>query len=97
MKTQEILAPFDLPRFEALFDWEPDLERFERDVAEAVAREFGDPLTLAEMECSLDLIDGELMTLRCRGGAARDGTELADLRGRLADLIERLRPLVPDY
>ena len=101
MDTQQE-AYVSTPRhFEALFDWAPDLDRFEREVDEASRRGLGDELTLAEMECSIDLIDTELMGWRGHHPQSEDVrrsiADLVALRGRLARLIDRLRPLVPEY
>ena len=88
------------PRYsEALFDWAPDIARFEREVDEASRTGSGDSLTLAEMECSIDLLDAELMALRGHRSedVRRSVTDLANLRSKLARLIDRLRPLVPEY
>ncbi len=81
----------------ALFDWKPDLERFEREVREAQLKGEGDGLALAEMECSLDLVDAELLSLR--GSSRRDEQaaqsikRLEDLRAKLERLVRRMRPL----
>lgn len=87
--------------FEALFDWAPDLARFEREVDEASGKGIGDGLTLAEMECSIDLIDTELLAWRGHHPQSEDIrrsiADLVALRGKLARLVDRLRPLVPEY
>lgn len=84
----------------ALFDWQPDIDRLEREVEEACRSGRGDPLTMGEIECSIDLIDAELLALR--GGAPDPETKSAILalqmqRTRLARLAVQLRPRVPDY
>ena len=101
MSTQEN-QHFPPPNYlDVLFDWSPELARFEREVEEAGASGAADGLTLAEMECSLDLIEAEIVALRGRAavddGARRSMAKLARTRDRLARLIERLRPLAPDY
>lgn len=48
----------------AVAEWQPDMGRYRRDVEEAVRNRNGDPLALAEMECSLDLVDADLAALR---------------------------------
>ena len=77
--------------------WKPDLERFKLEVDLARASGAGDWLTLAEMECSLDLIDADLAALRAnktRDARTEKSTqEAADLRDQLSALIEQLRPL----
>lgn len=80
-----------------LLDWRPDLVRFEQEVHEAQRAGYGDPLTLAEMECSLDLIDADLLALRS-DRHPDDKTrqmidEWVDLRGRLVRLILAMKPL----
>jgi hypothetical protein len=44
----------------ASFEWKPDVERLEREVRSAEVKGWRDDLTLAEIECSLDLLDTEL-------------------------------------
>lgn len=93
--TNQNVSTSQLPGL--LLDWEPDIARFEREVMDAVARGTGDPLSLAEMECSLDLLDAEIAAWRRRSSqsdverAAFD--KLRSLRGKLTRLIDRLRPL----
>jgi len=77
--------------------WKPDMARFHAEVRDARLNGTGDPLTLAEMECSLDLIDADLAAMRA-GLADDDRTkqsisEATLLRNNLAMLIEQLRPL----
>jgi hypothetical protein len=101
MSTQENQYFSPPTYFDVLFDWSPDLARFEREVDEAAASGAGDSLTLAEMECSLDLIEAEIVAMRGRAalddGAKRSMAKLVGGRDRLARLIDRLRPLVPEY
>lgn len=101
MDTQESQYVSTRPHLESLFDWGQDIARFEREVDEATLRGTGDSLTLAEMECSIDLIEAELAALQaCRGSSSEtNGTapQLIKLRTLLARLIERMGPLVPDY
>ena len=61
-----------------LFDWRLDAERFMRHAAEARQSGRPDPWTLAEAECSLDLIDAELKALERRAEPSA-----AEARGRL--------------
>lgn len=84
----------------ALFDWAPDIDRLEREVQEACRTGRGDPLTMGEIECSIDLIDAELLALR--GAFSGEATKASILglqvqRTRLARLATHLRPWVPDY
>jgi hypothetical protein len=46
-----------------LFDWQLDIQRLEREADEAAAAGAPDPWALVEAECSLDLIDAELLAL----------------------------------
>jgi hypothetical protein len=85
----------------ALFDWEEDLQRFEREVRSAEAQGRTDPLSLAEMECSLDLMENDLRSLTAARDATRGSADqcqrLAGLRDKLAALIARSTPLLPEY
>lgn len=47
-----------------LFDWKSDLERLEQHAEAAGMDGVPDPWALAEAQCSIDLIDNELATLR---------------------------------
>lgn len=81
-----------------LFDWRLDVERLEREVDAAAAEGHADPLCVAEVECSLDLIDAEIVALRAKteGSVERTAQSLLVLerwRARLQRLIERLRRL----
>ncbi|HEY0855068.1 MAG TPA: hypothetical protein VGD86_09585 [Devosia sp.] len=90
MQTSELgAASFAEP----LFDWKPDAERLEREVRSAELKGRRDELTLAEIECSLDLIDAELSGLRrkpANTGPDRKAKELTAIRGRLSALASRL-------
>ena len=50
-------SAYVVPPLDVTFDWRADIERFGRELAMAEERGTGDSLSLAEMECSLDLID----------------------------------------
>jgi hypothetical protein len=91
MEAQELNNPSYVL---ALLPWRADLARFHSEVEEASERGFGDPLTLAEMECSLDLIDADILALRSvKAPEERTRTSLAEaskLREELLGLIVRL-------
>jgi hypothetical protein len=81
---------------EALFDWKPDAERLSREVRDAELKGIRDELTLAEIECSLDLIDAELSSLRRKRAADLASPQIRDLeqtRGHLMALASRLARL----
>ena len=100
MNLQQTKSVSAADQFVPLFDWKPDIARFERDVDHATKSGRGDPLTLGEMQCSLDLIDAELLALR--GDEHADARkraiiqEWSALRGRLARLIAAMEPLVAE-
>jgi len=78
---------------EPLFDWQPDAERLAREVISAELKGRRDELTLAEIECSLDLIDAELAGARRKGAGVEPdarGRDLSAIRARLAGLAARL-------
>lgn len=75
-------------------EWQPDMARYRREVEEAVRTRQGDPLTLAEMECSLDLVDADLAALRSGKGDTRTlmSQDLAlEVRGELQRLVTTMR------
>ena len=78
----------------SLFDWELDLERLEREAKEAAESGRRDDLALAEAECSLDLVDAEIMALRsAKAEAAEIAKSLAKLhawRARILRVIQSL-------
>jgi hypothetical protein len=80
-----------------LFDWAPDAERLEREVRSAELKGLRDELTLAEIECSMDLLDAEIAALRERPQADLSVDpqlkERTDVRRRLAALAVRLERL----
>lgn len=80
--------------------WKPDVARFKTELEDARATGSGDPLTLAEMECSLDLIDADLSALHASNSTdERTKTsrlEAQRLRDTLSNLIEEMRPYCRD-
>jgi len=45
-------------------EWQPDMARYRQEVQEAIRTGVGDPLTLVEMECSLDLVDADIVAMQ---------------------------------
>jgi len=80
-----------------LFDWAPDAERLDREVRSAELNGRRDELTLAEIECSMDLLDAEIAALRQRPQADLsvdpELKERTAIRRRLAELAFRLERL----
>ena len=91
-------SAFVVPPLDVTFDWRGDIERFGRELAMAEERGTGDSLSLAEMECSLDLIDAELLGLRDRdrGRSTAQIRDLTGLRGKLAHFITRMKRITPE-
>lgn len=91
--NQDIYQPNPIS---SLFHWDPDIPRLEREVQDAVAAGILDDLTLVEIECSIDLIDAELLAQR---GQEQDeptkaGIEkLLQQRNSLAALQTRLHAI----
>lgn len=79
--------PADMQADDFLFDWQLDVDRLERETQAAVARRRADPWSLAEAECSLDLIDAEIAALR---SARKDGTATSRSLARLTDWRARM-------
>lgn len=48
----------------AIAEWRPDMARYRQEVQKAICTGVGDPLTLVEMECSLDLVDADIEALQ---------------------------------
>ena len=48
----------------AVAEWQPDMARYRQEVQEAIRTGVGDPLTLVEMECSLDLVDADIVAMQ---------------------------------
>jgi len=78
-----------------LFDWQLDVQRLEREARAATASGRGDPWTMVEAECSLDLIDAELAALKGRDPrqVADSVTELRSWKARVERVIRSLRSL----
>lgn len=97
METQELLPPSLIYVTET---WKPDMARFRREVEDAKSSGIGDSLTLAEMECSLDLIDADLSALRSSNKTDQRTQAsikaVAELKRGLERLVEELRPLCRD-
>jgi len=75
-------------------EWQPDMSRYRREVEEATRTREGDPLTLVEMECSLDLIDADLAALQSGRADTRTlmSKDLAlEVRRELQGLITTMR------
>lgn len=79
--------------------WRLDLMRFKREVATAVGLGMGDDLTLAEMECTLDLIEGDLLAMRAKHHPDSQATEslarAEAFHSELLALIDQMRPYCP--
>ena len=82
---------------EPMFDWAPDAERLEREVRSAELKGARDDLTLAEIECSLDLLDAEIEAFRHASrpdlSAHPQLRERNQVRRKLAELAQRLERL----
>ena len=82
---------------EAMFDWAPDAERLEREVRSAELKGVRDDLTLAEIECSIDLLDAEIEAFRHDSrsdlSAHPQLRERNQVRRKLAELARRLERL----
>ncbi|MDB5542134.1 MAG: hypothetical protein JWQ89_3861 [Devosia sp.] len=80
-----------------LFDWKSDVQRLERHLAAARADGMPDPWTLAEAECSIDLIDNELLTFRSLDARRPEVAETIrrhlEWRARIAEVIAQLQDL----
>lgn len=92
MEQQELLDPTILNVTEI---WKPDMVRFRREVEDTKNGAIGDGLTLAEMECSLDLINADIMALlAARRADDRTAWSLVaanDLKKELTHLIDEMR------
>lgn len=96
MKIDVQPAPQQAPNL--LFDWQLDVQRLEREAKAAATAGRGDPWALAEAECSLDLIDAELVALRGRdpNDAGDSVVQLRSWKSRLERVIRTLSALDPD-
>lgn len=75
-------------------EWQPDMARYRREVEEAIQTREGDPLTLVEMECSLDLVDADILALQSGKADTRTlmSRDLAlEVRSELQGLITTMR------
>ena len=78
----------------AVTEWQPDMSRYRREVERAIKAGVGDPLTLVEMECSLDLVDADLAALKSGKLDTRTlmSQELAlEVRSELKGLVTTMR------
>lgn len=98
METKELTKTSTADYASSGLSWKPDMARFRTEVE--AARDYGsaDPLTFAEMECSLDLIDADLAALRASpqdtGDMPRQLVEASDIRSELLELIRLMQPFV---
>lgn len=68
--------------------------RYRQEVEDAIRRGVGDPLTLVEMECSLDLIDADITALQAGKSdtLTQMSTDLAlEVRSELQGLITTMK------
>ena len=97
MEQQELIAPSLVYVTDT---WKPDLARFRQEVQEARETGVGDGLTLAEMECCLDLIDADLVALlaarKSDQRTLKSIEETTALKAELAELIRVMRPYCRD-
>ncbi|WP_449397140.1 hypothetical protein [Devosia riboflavina] len=78
----------------AIAEWQPDMTRYRREVEQAIRTGVGDPLTLVEMECSLDLVDADVAALQSGKLDTRTlmSKDLAlEVRSELQGLITTMR------
>ena len=78
-----------------LFDWHLDVQRLEREAKAALAAGRSDPWAMVEAECSLDLIEAELVALKGRDPrhASDSIVELRSWKARIERVIGTLRSL----
>lgn len=79
-----------------LFDWQLDVSRLEKEAFAAQQSKLADPWALAEAECSLDLIDAEIVAARAAPPSDARTRTLAHLdawRLRLKRVIRNLMAL----
>lgn len=92
MGTQEFSSRSSLAY--SVAEWQPDLARYRREVEEAIRSREGDPLTLVEMECSLDLVDADILAIQSGKADTRTlmSRDLAlEVRSELHGLITTMR------
>jgi len=78
-----------------LFDWKLDVQRLEREAKAALAAGRSDPWTTVEAECSLDLIEAELVAMKGRDPrqVSESIVELRSWKARVERVIRTLRSL----
>lgn len=83
------------PNSTPLFDWKLDVQRLEREAKAALAAGRSDPWTIVEAECSLDLIEAELVALMGRDPRQVTDSivELRSWKARVERVIRTLRSL----
>lgn len=80
-----------------LFDWQLDVQRLEREARAAAGTRRSDPWTKVEAECSLDLIEAELVALKKRDPreVAESIVELRSWKARVERVLRTLDALDP--
>lgn len=92
METQE--ASYQSSFAYSVAEWQPDMVRYRREVEEAIRTGEGDPLTLVEMELSLDLVDADILALQSGKADTRTlmSQDLAlEVRSELQGLIKTMQ------
>lgn len=92
----EMILPSTAPAAQFLFDWQLDVPRLEKAAFDAKQANIGDPFALAEAECSLDLIQAELVAARASPASEARTKTMAHLeawRLRIERVIRNLRAL----
>lgn len=91
LENQTSAAPASAP----LFDWHLDVQRLEREAKSALAAGRSDPWTTVEAECSLDLIEAELVAMKGRDPRQVSDSivELRSWKARIERVIRTLRSL----
>lgn len=90
----EMLTPGKAPMACVTFAWKADVTRLREEFEACMASGCPDPFCLAEMQCSLDLIEADLVTLSVqnsidlRMSETRD--ELTLLFAELKEMIDRM-------
>ncbi len=87
--------PYAAAASERLFDWQLDVQRLEREAKVALAAGRSDPWTTVEAECSLDLIEAELVAMKGRDPrqVSNSIVELRSWKARVERVIRSLRSL----
>lgn len=83
------------PTSTPLFDWKLDVQRLEREAKATLSAGRSDPWTIVEAECSLDLIEAELVALKGRDSRQVTDSivELRSWKARVERVIRTLRSL----